>query len=39
MLEDSLFIEVVDGWNASESFGNAKNYLFNKGGVEKYFDS
>lgn len=31
MLKDSLFVEVADGWNASESFANAKNYLFNMG--------
>lgn len=38
MLKDSLFVEVADGWNASECFGNAKNYLFNMGGGEKYLN-
>lgn len=35
MLKDSLFVEVGDDWNASESFGNAKNDPFNKGGRGK----
>lgn len=39
MLKDSLFVEIADGWNASESFGNANNYLFNMEGGEKHFES
>lgn len=39
MLKDSLFVDVADDWNASESFGNAKNYLFNKREGERYFES
>lgn len=31
MLKDSLFVEVADGWNASECFGNGKIYVFNMG--------
>lgn len=39
MLKDSLFIKIADGWDASESVGNANNYLFNMEGEEKYFES